>query len=118
MKISDFYNDEYLESAFYQSFRSISKFVDGFKPSSRKVIYTVDKFNIKDKLKVSQLMSKTSETTQEKYCSEEKNITNQAKKLIGKNVVIKYDTRFGLYSTGKCKQSPINNIKEVDKKGE
>ena len=64
MKIAEFYNTEYLQSALYQSFRSISNYIDGLKPSARKVIYTVDKNNIKTKLKASQLCSKVAEETQ------------------------------------------------------
>lgn len=64
MKITDFYNKEYLQSALYQSFRSIANYVDGLKPSGRKVIYTIDKNNITSKVKVSQLCSKVAEQTQ------------------------------------------------------
>lgn len=64
MKITDFYNTEYLQSALYQSFRSIANYIDGLKPSGRKVIYTVDKNNIQTKLKSSQLCSKVAEETQ------------------------------------------------------
>ncbi len=64
MKITDFYNTEYLQSALYQSFRSIANYIDGLKPSARKVIYTVGKNNIKSKIKSSQLCSKVAEETQ------------------------------------------------------
>lgn len=64
MKITEFYNKEYLQSALYQSFRSIANYIDGLKPSSRKVIYTIDKNNITHKIKSSQLCSKVAEETQ------------------------------------------------------
>jgi len=64
MKITDFYNIEYTQAALYANFRSIGCYIDGFKPSSRKVIYTIDKYNIKTKIKSSQLGSKVAEETQ------------------------------------------------------
>lgn len=64
MKITEFYQTEYLQSALYQSFRSIASYIDGLKPSSRKIIYTIDKANIHNKIKVSQLSSKVAEFTQ------------------------------------------------------
>ena len=63
MKISAFYENEYLQSASYQSFRTIASYVDGFKNGARKIVYTIDKFNITTNLKVSQLSSKVAETT-------------------------------------------------------
>lgn len=56
---------------------------------------------------------KTSETTQEKLCIEDKELSEQAKSLIGKEVKVSYGTRVGLYSTGKCSQAPIEKIEVV-----
>lgn len=56
---------------------------------------------------------KTSETSQEKYCIENKEVVEQAKELIGKKVKVYYGTRVGLYSTGACQQAPIEKIEEV-----
>lgn len=56
---------------------------------------------------------KTSETTQEKLCIEDKKLSEQAKSLIGKEVKVSYGTRVGLYSTGKCGQAPIEKIEVV-----
>lgn len=56
---------------------------------------------------------KTSETTQEKLCIEDKELSEQAKSLIGKEVKVSYGTRVGLYSTGKCGQAPIEKIEVV-----
>jgi len=64
VNISDFFNDMFVQYAVYDSYRSVGSYVDGLKPSSRKVVYTVLKYNIVDKIKVSQLGSKVSETTQ------------------------------------------------------
>lgn len=87
MRISDFYNKEYLQSALYQSFRSIGNYIDGLKPSSRKVIYTIDKNNIKSKLKSSQLCSKVAEETQ--YLHGEQSlagvIVGMARDFVGSN---------------------------------
>ena len=56
---------------------------------------------------------KTSETTQEKLCIEDNELSEQAKSLIGKEVKVSYGTRVGLYSTGKCGQAPIEKIEVV-----
>lgn len=56
---------------------------------------------------------KTSETTQEKLCIEDNELSNQAKSLIGKEVKVSYGTRVGLYSTGKCGQAPIEKLEVV-----
>ena len=50
---------------------------------------------------------KTSETEQEEYCIENKEIKKVAMDNIGKKVKVKYGTRVGLYSTGACSQAPI-----------
>lgn len=53
---------------------------------------------------------KTSETTQEKYCIEDPDLAEMAYGVIGQEVTIKYGKRIGLYSTGKCSQSPVEYI--------
>ena len=57
MQITKFYNEEYVHSALYQSFRSIGNYIDGMKVSARKIFYVVDKNNIKNEIKVSSLSS-------------------------------------------------------------
>lgn len=58
---------------------------------------------------------KTSETTQEKYCIEfNEELENKAKEFIGEKVKITYGKRVGFYSTGKCQQSPVENIERID----
>lgn len=60
------------------------------------------------------LYIKTTETTQEKYCIEfDKELEEQAKELIGKEVKVSYGERVGLYSTGKCSQAPIKSIELI-----
>lgn len=57
------------------------------------------------------LYIKTSENEQEKYCIEfDEKLEKIANDLIGEEVKISYGKRVGLYSTGKCSQSPINKI--------
>ena len=57
---------------------------------------------------------KTSETEQEKYCTESFDITKIAVNNIGKKVKIKYNTRVGLYSTGACNEAPVIKIELVE----
>lgn len=57
---------------------------------------------------------KTSETEQEKYCTEDIDITKIAVNNIGKKVKIKYNTRVGLYSTGACSEAPVIKIEIVE----
>ena len=57
---------------------------------------------------------KTSETEQEEYCIENKEIKKVAMDNIGKKVKVKYGTRVGLYSTGACSQAPIKEIEIIE----
>lgn len=61
MKISEFFNKDYVDQASYDNLRKIASLVDGQKNASRKILYTVLEKNIKDKIKVSQLGSKVAE---------------------------------------------------------
>lgn len=62
------------------------------------------------------LYIKTDETHQEEYCIEfNEELENKANELIGKDVKITYGKRVGLYSTGACRQSPVESIEEVKK---
>lgn len=56
---------------------------------------------------------KTSETEQERYCAEDKEIIQQAKKNLGKKVKISYGTRIGLYPLRKCHEAPIDKLEEI-----
>ena len=58
---------------------------------------------------------KTSENSQEQYCIEfDEDLENKAKEYIGKEVKVSYGTRVGFYSTGKCRQAPIETIELVE----
>lgn len=57
---------------------------------------------------------RTSETEQEKYCTESLDVTKIAVNNIGKKVKVKYGTRVGLYSTGACSQAPIKEIEIIE----
>lgn len=61
MKISEFFNNDYVNQASYDNLRKIASLVDGQKNASRKVLYTILEKNIKEKIKVSQLGSKVAE---------------------------------------------------------
>lgn len=61
MQITDFFDKEYTDYAQYDSFRSLSSFMDGQKPTARKIICTVDRNNIREEIKLSSLVNKMSE---------------------------------------------------------
>jgi len=60
---------------------------------------------------------KTSETTQEVYCIEAENVNDfgDLNSYIGKTIKVTYGTRVGVYSIGKCSQSPIETIEIMEK---
>jgi len=64
VKVQDFFKDEFPVFAVYNLYRMVASYVDGLKPSQRKIIHTVQQNNIQKPIKVSQLASKTSEFTQ------------------------------------------------------
>lgn len=55
---------------------------------------------------------KTSETEQEKYCAEDDNIIEFAKKMIGQKVRIGYGERVGIYPLKQCRQAPVIHIEK------
>lgn len=55
---------------------------------------------------------KTSETEQEKYCAEDDNIIEFAKKMIGQKVRIGYGERVGIYPLKQCHQAPVVHIEK------
>ena len=63
MEISKFLNDQYADSALYINYRSTASFIDGLKNSTRKIVYTIKKQNIKNQMKVSALGSKVVDTS-------------------------------------------------------
>lgn len=64
MNIKDFLENEYSNSALYDCYRSIASYIDGCKPSARKVVYTLKKRNITGLNKVSRLSSAVAEETE------------------------------------------------------
>jgi DNA topoisomerase-2 len=87
LKISKFYSEEYMQAALYVSYRSIANYIDGLKPSGRKVVHTIDENNITKKIKVSQLISKVAE--QDLYLHGEQSlsgvVTGLARDYVGGN---------------------------------
>lgn len=64
MQITKFLNENYSEAALYILYRSTASYIDGLKNSSRKVVYTVRKTNIKNQMKVSTLGSRVVDEAQ------------------------------------------------------
>lgn len=62
--IEKFLDEEYSNSALYACFRSIASYIDGLKPSSRKVVYTTRKLNIHKDFKVSRFASSVASETE------------------------------------------------------
>jgi DNA gyrase/topoisomerase IV subunit A len=61
MKITEFFNNDYVNYASYDNLRKIASVVDGQKNASRKILYTILEKNIRTEIKVSQLGSKVAE---------------------------------------------------------
>lgn len=85
MKLSIFFNTDYVDQASYDNIRKISSYIDGQKNASRKVLYTVLEKNIKEELKVYQLNSKMSEFADYLHGSAENVIVNLAQNFLGTN---------------------------------
>jgi DNA topoisomerase-2 len=64
INIKDFLDKEYSNSALYNCYRMIGSAIDGLKPSSRKVVYTIKKRNITSEIKVSRLAPAVAEETE------------------------------------------------------
>lgn len=89
IKIKDFLETEYSNSALYNCYRMIASYIDGMKPSARKVIYTIKKRNLTGEVKVSRFASAVAEETE--YMHGEASmfgvLTNLAQDFIGsKNI--------------------------------
>jgi DNA topoisomerase II len=85
--IQDFLENEYSNSALYDCYRSIASYIDGLKPSSRKIVYTVKKQNINHDSKVSRLASAVAMETEYLHgeVSLQGVITNMTKNFVGSN---------------------------------
>ena len=99
LQITEFYDTEYLNSALYQSFRTIGNYIDGLKPGARKAVYTADKFNIKDRIKLCNFCARVIETTNYLHgpTSLEGSIVNMAQCYVGSNTINMFfpDGNFG-----------------------
>lgn len=84
--------------------------IDKSSGSTQGVITSVDK----NFFGTTAVYIKTSESSQEEYCVEDNKIATIASENIGKKVIVKYGKRVGLYSTGRCHQGPIEDIKLVE----
>jgi DNA topoisomerase-2 len=87
MEIKDFLEESFSQSALYMNFRNIGSAIDGLKPSSRKVIFSVRKFHITAPLKVSRLAPRAGEATEYLHgeTSMEDVIINMARSYVGSN---------------------------------
>jgi DNA topoisomerase-2 len=99
MTIDKFLDERYTQSALYQSFRSIGSVIDGLKPSSRKILYTVIKLNVNEPTKVSRLAPRASDVTEYLHgeSSLEEVIVNMARDFPGSNNInlLKPEGSFG-----------------------
>jgi len=82
-----FFNKEFIEFSMADNKRSIPSVIDGFKPSQRKVLYTLFKKKYKNKVKVSQFAGAVTEETAYHHgpMSLEGAIINIAQDFIGTN---------------------------------
>jgi len=99
IRLEDFFNTDYVDSASYDNLRKIASIADGLKNSSRKIIHTMIDKNIKDKTKVARLVSTIAEHTE--YLHGEVGLAgvmvNLARKFVGTNNIpfIQRDGAFG-----------------------
>lgn len=99
IKLEDFFNTDYVDSASYDNLRKIGSISDGLKNSGRKIIYTMLDKNIKDKTKVARLASTIAEHTE--YLHGELGLAgvmvNLAQNFVGANNIpfIQRDGNFG-----------------------
>lgn len=85
MKISEFFNNDYVDQASYDNLRKIASLVDGQKNASRKILYTILEKNVKEKIKVSQLGSKVAEFAEYLHGSLDGVIVNLGQDFPGSN---------------------------------
>lgn len=82
-----FFDKEFIEFSMADNIRSIPNVIDGFKPSQRKILYTLFKKKYKNKVKVSQFAGAITEETAYHHgpASLEGAIINMAQNIIGTN---------------------------------
>jgi len=87
MKLTEFFKTDYVNFSSYDNLRKIASLVDGQKNASRKILHTIQSFNIKKQIKVSQLGSKTGEFTEYLHGSMDDVIVNLGQDFTGTNNV-------------------------------
>jgi DNA topoisomerase II len=58
LTVSDFFNNDYIQYAMYDSYRSCANYIDGMKPTARKIVHVINKNNVTTPMKISVLGSK------------------------------------------------------------
>jgi len=87
MKLTEFFKTDYVNFSSYDNLRKIASLVDGQKNASRKILHTIQSFNIRKQIKVSQLGSKTGEFTEYLHGSMDDVIVNLGQNFTGTNNV-------------------------------
>ena len=85
MKLTEFFNTDYVDQASYDNLRKIGSLVDGQKNASRKILYTILEKNVKQEIKVSQLGSKVAEFAEYLHGSLENVIVGLCQDYAGTN---------------------------------
>lgn len=85
MRITDFFNTDFVDYSSYDNLRKIASAIDGQKNAARKILFTVLNKNIKDKIKVSQLGSKVAEFSEYLHGNLDGVIVNLAQDFVGTN---------------------------------
>lgn len=85
--ISDFVNRELILFSMADNIRSIPSVIDGFKPGQRKVLFSCFKKNLKDEMKIAQLIGYVSEKSAYHHgeASLSSTIINMAQDFVGSN---------------------------------
>jgi len=85
MKLTKFFENDYVNQASYDNLRKIASLVDGQKNAARKVLYTILEKNIRQEIKVSQLGSKVAEYAEYLHGNLDGVIVNLAQNFPGTN---------------------------------
>ena len=85
MKVSDFYNNDYVDYASYSTLRMLGSAIDGQKNVHRKILYTIIEKNIRNDIKVSQLNSKMAEFSEYLHGDASRSISGMAQEFAGTN---------------------------------
>lgn len=83
MKISKLFNEEYVNTASYSTIRALGSYIDGFKNSTRKVVYTVIDKNIQKSTRVDAISNQIMEHTKYLHGSIEGVVVGLARNYTG-----------------------------------